>query len=140
MLVRKGRPSKNEVAIFGRKCLPPKFNRTRCGEPEGNVTIQLKPEPPLIYREVMTDQKRDGWQLALGTFRSSNIRRLRVVQDPDAVHHAYIEVFDMGRGAFAFDCVHVPWPSNVLHCLVVGHFMLLWCLGMLEGMSLSRLV
>lgn len=86
----------------------------------------------------MTEKKRDVWHFALVTFSSSNIltRSLWVLEDPDAIHHAYIEVFDMGRGAFAFDCVHVSWPQ----CLVVGHFMRVPCLGMLEGMLLSRLV
>lgn len=57
----------NEVASFG-KCVPPKFNPTRYGEP-GNAEKRVAAHIKIIYREVMTDQKRDGWHFALVIFK-----------------------------------------------------------------------
>ena len=42
-----------------------------------------------------------------------------LLEDIDAIYPAYFEIFDLGRGSAAFDCIHVAWNNCVRVCVCV---------------------
>ena len=41
-----------------------------------------------------------------------------LLEDIDAIYPAYFEIFDLGRGTAAFDCIHVAWQQFYVYLCV----------------------